>query len=602
MKISKLYSNNPKFKKLLFTDGLNIILGGTFDKAYAEEMIKQHDVGKSLVLELIDFCLSGSVKPTSSLQKIQEELKEYIFFLELSINNDEFLTLARTFMNQEDMYYKITDIKTDFSSLETFHKLNKKELNNYLTKYINGDSGEDFNFRSTIKRFYRTTDKYIDSFNKDDIYSKADLNWLPDTLNSYGFGYSDAYDYISSFSKLDILKKNLTKAKEWYGFSRKTSRNMIEKKLKEIKENLNKKKQELLELTKKVNNFNLYKISDEQIHTLVKELDFNISKLNNKKYFLIKRIAIFNQSKEIKTNEVFHNKIKEVFKEAGIIFTDQLVKSYDDLTAFNKQITLERDTLLDQQITEFSTQLEMVNSELMQLEHKKEELLEKIISTDSDKKYLAAKKELEAKNNELIDESVDGKNVNLLYEMLIEEKQLKTKVKKYAKKYEKLYNDQGSIILECNKTLKSASAEILKKEVSINLGLTKKSKPEISITNLGEKDKAGETVSTVKSVIYDVSLLKSYDENKSIDMPKYLIHDSPLANLGQYDVKAFEFLINSFKNSDKQYIFTAFKEQISKDEIEQAINELMLANNINIVASLYIYDNDYSNTLFGKKI
>ena len=95
MKISKLYSNNDNFKTIEFDNGINFILSDT------------NGVGKSSLFKLMDFCLLGD-KHFLGL----EHFKDYIFYIELQISSNRYITIKRPTTNGKNIELKITKEKS----------------------------------------------------------------------------------------------------------------------------------------------------------------------------------------------------------------------------------------------------------------------------------------------------------------------------------------------------------------------------------------------------------------------------------------------------------------------------------------------------------
>ena len=95
MKISKLYSNNDNFKTIEFDNGINFILSDT------------NGVGKSSLFKLIDFCLLGDKHFLGN-----EHFKDYIFYIELQIAANRYITIKRPVTNGKNIELKITKEKS----------------------------------------------------------------------------------------------------------------------------------------------------------------------------------------------------------------------------------------------------------------------------------------------------------------------------------------------------------------------------------------------------------------------------------------------------------------------------------------------------------
>uniref|UniRef100_UPI0040477682 hypothetical protein n=1 Tax=Aliarcobacter sp. TaxID=2321116 RepID=UPI0040477682 len=95
MKISKLYANNDDFKTIEFDKGINFILSSN------------NGVGKSSLFKLIDFCLLGDKHFLGN-----EHFKDYIFYIELQITANKYITIKRPTTNGKNIELKITKEKS----------------------------------------------------------------------------------------------------------------------------------------------------------------------------------------------------------------------------------------------------------------------------------------------------------------------------------------------------------------------------------------------------------------------------------------------------------------------------------------------------------
>src|SRR5690606_23814460 len=84
----------------------------------------------------------------------------------------------------------------------------------------------------------------------------------------------------------------------------------------------------------------------------------------------------------------------ELFREAGVLFSGQIKRDFQQLIAFNKAITEERRGYLVEERSEIEAELKIVNSELNTLGKRRSEMLAFLSSTDSFAKYKRLSNEL----------------------------------------------------------------------------------------------------------------------------------------------------------------------------------------------------------------
>jgi len=94
MKLSKLYSNKPDlFETIIFSSGLNVIQA---EIRLPENKKKDtHNLGKSTLGKLLDFCFLSQKKSEFFLFKHEQLFKQFVFFLELELEDGSYLTIRR---------------------------------------------------------------------------------------------------------------------------------------------------------------------------------------------------------------------------------------------------------------------------------------------------------------------------------------------------------------------------------------------------------------------------------------------------------------------------------------------------------------------------
>ena len=100
MKLIKLYCNQ-KFKQITFNrdgGGLNVILA---DILSTSDESNTHNLGKSLLLDIIDFCLLAKLSNSHWLITTTDSdgaplFEDYVFYLEIELNSGKFVTIRRS--------------------------------------------------------------------------------------------------------------------------------------------------------------------------------------------------------------------------------------------------------------------------------------------------------------------------------------------------------------------------------------------------------------------------------------------------------------------------------------------------------------------------
>ena len=64
--IYKVFADNPNFKEVNFTKGLNIVLGSK--SSDSDDKDTRNGVGKTLLIDIINFCLGAHIDKNSKLK------------------------------------------------------------------------------------------------------------------------------------------------------------------------------------------------------------------------------------------------------------------------------------------------------------------------------------------------------------------------------------------------------------------------------------------------------------------------------------------------------------------------------------------------------
>ena len=105
MKLSKLYTNQPKhFKPIWFNDGLNVVLGKITKPENQDR--DSHNLGKSLLIDVIDYCLLKTVNQSHFTKLLPESLEDMEFYLEISLDQESFLTIKRNIKQNTKIRFK----------------------------------------------------------------------------------------------------------------------------------------------------------------------------------------------------------------------------------------------------------------------------------------------------------------------------------------------------------------------------------------------------------------------------------------------------------------------------------------------------------------
>jgi uncharacterized protein YydD (DUF2326 family) len=386
MRLSKIYANNDNFKPITFSGGLNVIYGDIEENNTESGKVKEHNLGKTSLVYLLDFMLLKEVKKGGFFYKHKEKFSDWIFFLEIELNSGEFLTIRRSVNPSTKVSFKkhfskgqnfIDEINWDHKELPVKSKKKEKSAKLILEQeYLKFNVAPHFSYRSFLSYLLRTQKDYNHVFNLENFFSHKD--WKPLLFSLLGLNY----ELLDDKYRLD------TEAEEEGNFIKKLSGQGNSKEVNKIKAAIEAKDREKKELQEKIDEFNFFQKEESINFDLVKNVESEISRLNKEEYSLNYSIEQIRNSLDSsnKPNLDFQD-LESLFSEVKIFFPDQLKKEYHDVLNFSDQITKEREKYLKDELKELESRLVEIKKELNQNNQKRMNMLSLLKEKDTFIKY-----------------------------------------------------------------------------------------------------------------------------------------------------------------------------------------------------------------------
>jgi uncharacterized protein YydD (DUF2326 family) len=449
-----------------------------------------------------------------------------------------------------------------------------------------------YDFRKAINYCIRMQPDYEDVYRLSKFKGGKDIDWKPFMFDLLGFDgdvLRTKYQNDIEQEKIDVQIKQLKK-----DFSvNDTDRDEI---VAQMSLQLNKTK----EAEEKIDQLNFYDHDQILIETGVDQIENKISELNTLSYNLSFDINKLESS--IKNNFAFDiNKVNKVFEEAKIYFAESLKKEYDELIAFNVELTKDRNRLLKKTLKEKRESLLNINLELQNLNDKKVNLLSFLKDTDTFRKLKEYQKELARLESEVI----QLQDRLRIIDIVIDKEELKEQLRKDIEdtiKLIKSISNQTEKNAKYNKirTLFSKYFELILNEVtyiswSINNNNNVDFKPPVIRTKEHlSKDTAkdeGRTYRKILCVVFDLAILVAYNVESYF---RFVYHDDVLSQQDNgIKIRLLNLIQNITTQCDIQYILSVIKSDLPIDENDSVIyftkDQVVLELN----------DRDDNGTLFG---
>jgi len=542
VKISRIYSNfENEFATIDFHDGFNVILGRVFNKAL--KTTDAHNLGKSKLAELIDFCLLKGRHKSFFLFEFFTVFEKYEFYIELKLNSGEFLTVKRGVSKNTRIFLKKhSKAKQCFRSLEhafwDYSDLAIDKARLVLDSYLNLLAIEPWNYRDAVAYCLRGQDDYTDIFQLDK-HRGQHVYWKPYVGHLLGFDSQSLKRNYLLKNDVEALREEIAKLKSSIGLNAGDQEETILNLL-DVKRN------QVSGLEWQLENFNFDSTDVRYIEELAEDISSQISDLNNLKYYLSARLKKLNKSLASSDVKVELDGLSQLFEESGVIFEGQLKRTFGELVEFNRKITSERQGFIAQQIEELEGEIVEISSSISELSEERSRKLGYLRSQDIFLKYQEVSDLLSEQRSHIYDlnrrleVSSSVKSMEADCRKLIREKD--EIVEKIRVNRDLVIRSNDGIYKGIKEHFASFVTEVLNKDGVLVTEQNSEGNLEYSAGLLnglgritGESD--GHSYKKMLCIGFDIAVAVAYSKN---DFVRFLYHDGGLETLD--DRKKIEFI------------------------------------------------------------
>ncbi len=560
MKLQKLYCNDSRFHNITFNDGLNVVLGHVTHHYNMDQ--DSHNLGKSTLIDILDFMLLKEIDKNFFIKRYPEKFANHIFYLEVRLNSDKFLTIRRSVSAITKISFKESEASEVCGPTTLWDEtdLAIKAAKNYFNNKLGFDVLTNWDYRKTISFFLRTQKDYINVFQLGKFMSSTHNIWKPVVFELLGYDSS----YLTKKYELDDTNKNLKSEIQAIKDGNFISADDYDK----VKSVLDLRNTERIDMQKKIDSFSFYSEERNINKELVDQIERRISELNTKEYALSYDLDKMKLSiKNIPTFDICQ--LKKLYEEVEIIMPDNLTRNYQELLDFNVKVTQERNKYLREQIKSVEAQLNSVRNELKELDDKRNTQLAALRDKDTFSKFKTYEKKLASLEGEIsrldmqlksIDSmsSLDEKIEEVNKQISLISKNIKSEVTKSGKlptQIKIFFNDIFSSIFGVSALLYVKTNS--KSNVDFYAAVAPDEDSEATAEGLGN------SYNKMLCVTFDLAILAAYSNQSFF---RFVYHDGVFEGLDNRKKELFIETIRKYTQKyNIQYIFSSIEDDIPAD-------------------------------------
>lgn len=568
MKLFRLYSNQKQFKPIKFNRGLNIVYGKVeVDDNSEDGTVKEHNLGKTSLVHLIDFMLIKRVDKGSYLVQFSEKFLNWTFFMEVELNDGTYVTIRRSvgtpifisfrahpnpnqdFSDEEEWDY------TDLSIYST--KRDSNPVTVFQDKYLKFDTLTKFPFRTFLPYLLRTQYDYTDVF-KLERFEGSDSKWKPQLLDVLGFDEALLKRKYKIDEEIKTVNKVVTELKP-----------ADDKDKYKLRAAIAAKEEERAHIQARVDQFNFYKEDNEINNDLVKEVEQEISLLNDHKYALsyeIEQIQLSLDNEQVPDLQL--KDIDDFFQEMKTIFPDDLKKEYGDVLSFAQQLSGERQKYLRGQLTTLRTSLKNANKQLIELDAKRGDMLAALTETDSFKKFKSYQAQVSLIDKEVFDYRQRLRDIERVQLLREEVEQRKDWLDQTKQAIEKMLEKDPDTFIEIRKHFMDIYRTVFEYTATLMVTMNKKGNVEFEpLVLTGEKNTTGKsqgyTSRRVMCASFVLAVLATYSQDSFF---RFAYHDGIMEEWGDGHKRSFINLVRRYgEDYGIQYITSVIDSNMPAD-------------------------------------
>tara|TARA_E500000305_G_scaffold71123_1_gene56938 strand:- start:226 stop:2022 length:1797 start_codon:yes stop_codon:yes gene_type:complete len=557
MKLVRLYSNlDHYFTPVDFNPGFNAVVA---EIRHPENRKKSsHNLGKSTLARVVDFCLLGKVDKNHFFKKRDDLFSEFVFFLEVLLLDGNFLTIRRAVSAPSKISFKKSDIdEPDLTSLAdeewTHANLPFENAQGLLDGYLDFADISPWKYREALGYFLRRQSDYDDVF-KLQRHMGPDIFWKPVLARVLGL---DAELFRERYSLHNDIEQKQAELIAFEGRS-----GASDEQLENADALLQLREAEAERIQSEIDQFDFEDADSVTTDRLVEGIDQKIAELNERRYALsysVRQIQDALQEDRITFDPA---KAKKLFEEAGALFPDQIKTDFEQLIAFNRSITEERSQYLKNELKEINSELADIHDELSTLNTERKSALDFLRSEDVFEKY----KEVSAKISKLHSE-IEILRKQQEYRTNIQEKRenLRSLKSKYStqqgvaeRHVRSVSRDVGSLLAETRMHFSSIIERVLGRKALLNVFVNSEGNLDfradfVDANELSTSEGDGTSYRKLMCVAFDLAVLRAHLGGK---FPRFVYHDGIFEALDPRPKKNLLDIIREYSDLGIQTVIT----------------------------------------------
>lgn len=533
MKLVRLYSNRPEiFEPIHFRDGLSAVVAEIKRKENQGKTV--HNLGKSTVARLVDFCLLKGRHQSFFLFRHLDLFEGFVFFLEVQLDDRSHLTIARSLesRNSVAILHSTEDVPdATLIAVEGWSHtgLGVAPAKRLLDGLFDFSVISPYDYRDLMGYVLREQDDYSDVFRLRKFRGK-DREWKPFLAHLLGFDANLTVDLYREVEREEALDAEIARYRREGGSANDAD-------VARIEGILAIRGRELEELTNALDTFDFSRADAEASEELVARVEDGIAQRNEESYRLSQLLWRLDESLREESIFFSSDQATRLFAEAGVAFQGQLKRDLDQLLRFNRAISEERREYLLAERAQAAERLAALEPELDALQTQRAQLFNFLEGSDTIEKYRELSERVIALRADIVSLSRQRDSLIQVVHLRQEQRQVQERKNHLQTAIEldvqAKIEDAGSRYREIQKYFDEIVYSVLDEHALLTVSVSSTGALDFDadiVNATGGRTSAGRgfTFKKLLCIALDLAVLRSY---RSQRFPRFAFHDGVFESL-----------------------------------------------------------------------
>ena len=565
MKLSQLYSDQPAlFPPIRFRDGLNVILANI---RHPKDNAKLgHNLGKTLLIEIIDFGLLKGVKKEHTFKRQADLFSRFIFFLEIQLPCGDYLTIRRSAAEPTKIAFKRhPQVRQNFTTLPEPEWDHWRETFNNAVALLDGILAltpiKPWSYRKGLGYFLRGQNDYGNVFQLAKFGAGRHKEWKPYLAKVLGFDDAILTSKYEADAALEKLRSDSGELQAEITLKP----NDFEK----LRASITIKRDDVDSKLRALDAFDFHSQEINLTREVAESIEIEVAANNNELYNARHDLAQVELGLQ---NDIFFDleDVQRVFKEAQLTFPEQLARDYDDLVEFNRRILTERQANLRERAVILHAEIAKAENANATLSTRRKEILQVLGGTDSLQKFKDLQRQLDQDRASLTLMETKAAKLESLLKIQDDIRQTKSRVDELTAGIQQMIHHSSPRYQEIQRTFNRIIKEVLHRTALLYVDQNGEGNLEPHAefsevdSDLHTEEDRGTSFRQMLCIAFDLAVLISYSKEPFFH---FVYHDGGLERLqNKLKLALLQVIRDACAIHGIQYIFTALSEDLPTQE------------------------------------